>query len=360
MSQNNHNDSRINTHSMSFKMYFAVFSAVMLVFSIFTIVYFLLDNAPNIHIAVKVITMILFIMIISIVTLFMFEYFRKLFFMKSIRLIQDVTKKVAQGDFSIHIEPQRTDGLIDEFEVIYEDLNAMISELDSVEMLRQDFVSNVSHELKTPLAIIQNYATALQSEHLSEEEMHVYSEKIVDVTKRLSVLISTILQLNKFENQKPTIKKTAFNLSEQINRCALKYESIWQDKNIEPIINVDQDIVLFTDEEMLDIVWDNLISNALKFTENNGTLTIESAFDKDKLLLKFKDNGIGISENAQKHIFDKFYQEDISHATKGNGLGLPLAKKILDILNCHIDVESKIGEGTTFSIHINHELIKSE
>jgi len=357
MKKNDHNDTRINTHSMSLKMYIAIFSAVMFVFSIFTIVYSLLNNAENVHLYAKIGTMILFIMIVSVITLFLFEYFRKLFFMRPIKLIQNVTKQVASGDFSIHIDPQRNDGLIDEFEVIYQDLNAMISELASVEILRQDFVSNVSHELKTPLAIIQNYVVFLQDPDISRDERSLYINKIVDVTNRLSLLISTILQLNQFENQKPSFKPTVFNLSEQISRCALKYETIWAEKNIEMNIVLNQDISIFADERMLDIVWDNLISNALKFTRDRGTVSIQSLLNNDELVVKITDTGIGISKNGQKHIFDKFYQDDISHATKGNGLGLALVKKILTLMNCRIAVNSMRNKGTEFSVIFDKGMI---
>lgn len=357
MRKNDHNDIRINTHSVSLKMYIAIFSAVMFVFSIFTVVYTILNSTENIHLYVKIGTMIVFIMIVSLITLFLFEYFRKLFFMKPIKLIQNVTKQVASGDFSIHIDPQRNDGLIDEFEVIYQDLNAMITELASVEILRQDFVSNVSHELKTPLAIIQNYVVFLQDQSISQDERLLYTNKIVDVTNRLSLLVSTILQLNQFENQKPNFKPSAFNLSEQISRCALKYEAIWTDKNIDMNIELDQDISILADEKILDVVWDNLISNALKFTGENGSITVQSCVYQDELKVKIKDNGIGISKNGQKHIFDKFYQDDISHATKGNGLGLALVKKILTIMNCRITVKSEPEKGAEFTVIFDKSMI---
>lgn len=240
-----------------------------------------------------------------------------------------------------------------EFDYIIKGLNDMTKELGSVETLRTDFISNVSHELKTPLAAIQNYGTMLQSGMLSEEQRVEYATAIIEQTKRLSNLITNILKLNRLENQQIYPEKESFNLSEHICECLLGFEYAWEQKDIEIETDIDEDIMICQDKELLSLVWNNLFSNAIKFNEKNGKVTVKVKKIDKKVSVEVSDTGCGISPEVGKHMFEKFYQGDTSHATKGNGLGLALVKKVIDIVGGNIGVQSVLGEGTTFKVWLD-------
>ncbi len=270
-----------------------------------------------------------------------------------IEQLSNAAKKVAEGDFSVKLEPERKDVKVDGFGVLFENFNTMVSELASTEILKKDFVSNVSHELKTPLSVIQNLSAMLQSDGLTDEERKEYSVKIYEATKRLSSLVTNILQLSRLENQKILVNKTNYNLSEQLCRCIINYEQVWESKNIEINTDFNQEIEVFSDESLLDIVWNNVISNALKFTPENGKVNISAKTENGCITVVVEDSGCGISERDIKHIFDKFYQADSSHATKGNGLGLALVKEIMNLINGEISVQSALGKGTRMTVRLN-------
>lgn len=227
----------------------------------------------------------------------------------------------------------------------------MVDELGSVETLRTDFISNVSHELKTPLAAIQNYATLIQGSNLSDEEKSDYSKQIVQNVTNLSSLITNILKLNKLENQKifPTVNE--INISELVCECVIGFEQIWEEKNIQIKADIEEEVLIFTDSELLKVVVNNLISNALKYTEKGGTVGIKvEDFNKNEAVISVSDTGCGIDSKTGNHIFEKFYQGDTSHNRQGNGLGLALVKQIVDILGYEINVESEVGVGSIFTL----------
>lgn len=293
-----------------------------------------------------------FLLLANVVIIYLIAFFRIRFFKKPMERLCAAAKKVAEGDFSIKIEPIRKDGKKDEFEVLFDDFNTMVSELQSVEMLKTDFVSNVSHELKTPLAVIQNYSAMLQSDGLTDAERKEYSVKISEATKRMTDLVTNILQLSRLENQKIHADKKPYALSEQLCRCTLNFEQVLDEKEIELETDFDDSIILNSDEQLLDIVINNLLSNALKFTGNGGTVRICAKRENDYALISVADSGCGMTENEMKHIFDKFYQADTSHATKGNGLGLALTKRIIYLLDGLIEVKSEIGKGSEFTVKL--------
>lgn len=272
--------------------------------------------------------------------------------MRPVHTISNAARKVAQGDYSVRIPQQRKDGKKDEFEVLYEDFNVMVSEIASTEMMKKDFISNISHELKTPLSVIHNYATILQSDSLTETERYGYAKRIMEETDRLSVIVANILQISRLENQKITAEKKPFNLSEQVCRCAVGYEYLWEEKEIEFETDFDQNIIITNDEKLLDIVWNNLISNALKFTPFGGNVTVIVKQVDDKAVVTVSDTGCGIGEGQMSHIFEKFYQSDSSHGTEGNGLGLAMVKEILALTGGNISVESTLGNGSAFSVFL--------
>ena len=287
---------------------------------------------------------------------------------RPVRRIQEGLEKVIEGDFSVRIPYVRGEDSGNRFDDIIKSQNKMIEELGSVETLRTDFISNVSHELKTPLAVIQNYSTLMQTPGLKEAERLEYSEKITEQTKKLTSLIGNILKLNKLENQQLFPKAETMNLTEAVCECMLAYESVWEKKKIEIETELDDEAVIEGDKELLSLVWNNLMSNALKFTPEGGKVTIETgrvgAEDGKnraeagknspvyRAYVRITDSGCGMDENVAKNIFKKFYQGDSSHKSEGNGLGLALAKRAVDIHGGSIEVDSRIGFGTAITVFL--------
>jgi len=270
---------------------------------------------------------------------------------RTVKRITDAAKKITEGDFSVRIEKRGDDA----FAQIIDCLNIMAEELSGTETLRTDFIANVSHELKTPLSVMQNYATLLKSPSLSEEERIEYADAINSASKRLANLITNILKLNKLENQQITPKCETYDLSEQLCECLLSYEHAWEKKGLNIETHIEEAVTVNSDPEMMSLVWNNLISNAVKFTDNGGTLSLSVKGDGDCATVVISDTGCGISPEVGKHIFDKFYQGDTSHSTQGNGLGLALVKRVIDITGCEISLSSEVGKGTTFTVKIHNE-----
>lgn len=293
-----------------------------------------------------------FVILSSGILVFVIWIIYRQFIIKPLDKVRLAAKQVAAGDFSARIPQHRKAGKKDEFQILYDDFNMMATELASTEIMKTDFISNVSHELKTPISVIQNFSAMLQSEGITDDERKQYALKIHAATKRLSILVTDILQLSRFENQKIVANKKSYNLSEQLCRCILGFEQVWEDKNIELNSDLDDGLELNSDENLLDIVWNNLISNALKFTPENGTVEIMAKKSDGYAVVTVKDNGCGMSDHDVKHIFDKFYQADTSHATKGNGLGLALVKEIITLIQGEITVDSSQGIGSVFTVKL--------
>lgn len=293
-----------------------------------------------------------FVILSSGILVFVIWIIYRQFIIKPLDKVRLAAKQVAAGDFSARIPQHRKDGKKDEFQILYDDFNMMATELASTEIMKTDFISNVSHELKTPISVIQNFSAMLQSEGITDDERKQYALKIHAATKRLSILVTDILQLSRLENQKIVANKKSYNLSEQLCRCMLGFEQVWEDKNIELNSDLDDGLELNSDENLLDIVWNNLISNALKFTPENGTVEIMAKKSDGYAVVTVKDNGCGMSDHDVKHIFDKFYQADTSHATKGNGLGLALVKEIITLIQGEITVDSSQGIGSVFTVKL--------
>ena len=271
------------------------------------------------------------------------------------RPVQNIIKgldEITKGDFTVRISAVK--GITDEngFNIIVNQINKMTAELSGVETLRTDFIANVSHELKTPLAAINNYGTLLQSPDLSEPERIEYAKAVTENSRRLANLITNILKLNKLENQQIYPQTESYNLSEQLCECLLGFESIWEQKNLDLDADIDENIIICADSELLSLVWNNLFSNAVKFTENGGRIFVGLKKENDYAIVTVSDTGCGMSAETGKHIFEKFYQGDTSHASKGNGLGLALVKKVVDITDGEISVQSELGKGSTFTVKL--------
>jgi len=281
------------------------------------------------------------------------DYFRRKWTVeRPVKRITEATSKMIEGDFSVRIEPIAKIGTDDSFNEIIEYINKMAEELSGVETLRTDFIANVSHEMKTPLAVMQNYGTLLQAPNLPEEKRIEYAKAITDASRRLADMMTNILKLNRLENQQIYPNPTTFVLGEQLCESLLQYESVWEKKNISIDTDIAENVFVSADAELLSLVWNNLFSNAFKFTENGGKVTLTLTTDEKYAIVKVSDTGCGMSAEVGAHIFEKFYQGDTSHATQGNGLGLALVKRVVDIMQGEIGVESAVGVGTTFTVKI--------
>ena len=269
-----------------------------------------------------------------------------------VKSITDAAEKIMQGDFSVRIKSQSRFASYEIFNDIIECFNKMAAELGSVETLRTDFIANVSHEMKTPLAVMQNYGTLLQAPGLSEEKRLEYAKGVTDGSRRLADMMTNILKLNRLENQQIYPKTEEFDLGEQLCECLLQYENVWEQSEMEIETDIAENVTIKADAELLSHVWNNLFSNAFKFTDKGGTVTVTLTATEHHAIVQVKDTGCGMSPEIGAHIFEKFYQGDSSHATQGNGLGLALVKRVIDIMGGEIRVESTPGKGTTFTVRI--------
>ena len=268
------------------------------------------------------------------------------------RTLSNAAKEVANGDFSVYVEPTHTPDNYDYIDVMFTDFNVMVQELGSIETLKNDFVANVSHEIKTPLAVIRNYTTALDNDTLPAETRKEYVDTIVKAADNLTALISNILRLNKLENQEIELPSEPYNLCRQLYDCALQFEPLWEAKDIEFSVDAEDRAMITADKEMLEIVWNNLLSNALKYTAPGGSVSIIQTSEADSITVSVSDTGCGMDAETVKRIFDKFYQADASHSGEGNGLGLALAYRIVEKSRGSLAVKSELGRGSTFTVTI--------
>ena len=268
------------------------------------------------------------------------------YFFNPIKKLRRAIDQVAEGDFSVRLEDQSSSKEIME---IYTGFNLMAHELSSTEILQTDFVSNVSHEFKTPISAIEGYSTLLQGSENLDHIQREYVDKILLNTRRLSSLVGSILLLSKLENQQIPTNQSSYRLDEQIRQSLVAQEIAWIQKDIELDVELER-LSYLGNEPMMRHVWDNLISNAVKFSPQGGTIKLRLTRKPEKLVFTIEDQGPGLSEETQKHIFDKFYQGDSSHKQEGNGLGLALVKRILTIEKGQITAENIPEGGCRFTV----------
>jgi signal transduction histidine kinase len=353
--KNYEKDIRVNTKYFSVTEFLLIYlilsiltSGQVLIFMSFLKIHLTITNLPFGYVW----GMMGYWAIVSLIFCLISARLRYLSYERPMMKLSRAAKKVAEGDYSIKIPPMRKDGKKDYVEVMFEDFNKMVDELGSTEMMKNDFISNVSHEIKTPLSVIQSYAMALQKEDLAQVTRKEYTKTIITASKKLTSLVTNILKLNKLENQEIRESAKAYDLCRQLSECALSFEELWEGKNIAFEADIEDRVIICADESMVEIVWNNLLSNAIKFTEPGGTVKLTQTSDSNMVTVMVEDTGCGISEETVKHIFDKFYQGDTSHSQEGNGLGLALSLKVIELAGGRISVESKQGIGTTFTVKL--------
>ena len=267
-------------------------------------------------------------------------------FVSPMMKLGDAMRKVAGGDFTVRLD---CTSKIRDVREVYGSFNTMVKELGNTETLQTDFVSNVSHEFKTPINAIEGYASLLQDSQLTDEQKNAYIDKIIFNTRRLSDLVGNILLLSKVNNQTISLKASTFRLDEQVRQSILAFESKWEKKEIE--FDIDLDEIEYTGyENLLSHVWLNLIDNAVKFSPQNGQIRIRLKQLAGSVTFSIWDNGLSIPEADIGRIFNKFYQGDNSHASEGNGLGLALVRKIVAAAHGTINVTSSEDAGTEFVV----------
>lgn len=281
------------------------------------------------------------------------DYLRRKFTVeRPVKKITEAANKMIEGDFTVRVKPIAKFATDDSFNEIIDCINKMAEELSGVETLRTDFIANVSHEMKTPLAVMQNYGTLLQAPDLNEEKRLEYAKGIIDASHRLAEMMTNILKLSRLENQQIFPETTKFDLSEQLCECLLQFENVWEKKNIEIETDIAEDVKVEADAELLSLVWNNLFSNAFKFTDEGGSVSVSLTATEHHAIVKVSDTGCGMTAEVGSHIFEKFYQGDPSHSVQGNGLGLALVKRVIDIMQGEISVESVVGKGSVFTVKI--------
>ncbi|MDR0853247.1 MAG: HAMP domain-containing histidine kinase [Clostridiales Family XIII bacterium] len=345
-------NNRITASSVSIKQFLAIFATVLFICANYHIIYITYwESQPGEQEALPGV-MFALVLLVSLAGAFIIGLLKRNYFDKPIKTIADAAQKVAGGDFDVCIPPHRSDGKKDQIEVLIEDFNTMTQELTTIETLKTDFITNVSHEIKTPLSVIQSYATAIQDDEITPEERQEYGKTIVDASKKLTELVTNILKLNKLENQEILPVSEPYSLDEQLRECVLAYEDLWDNKNIALDGDGIEEVTVNYDRALLELVWNNLISNAIKFTDEGGTITLTLKEENGYAILSVKDTGCGMSAETAAHIFDRFYQGDTSHSSEGNGLGLALAKKVIVLVGGEISTESRLGEGTTITVKL--------
>ena len=268
-------------------------------------------------------------------------------FLRRIYELVKATREVAAGNFNVRLGC----GGAREIDIITKSFNEMVKELSTIETLRSDFVSNISHEFKTPISSIRGFARRLKKDTLTDEQRSEYLDIIISESERLTRLSSNVLLLSRLESAEKSFEEVKYSLDEQIRRTILLLDPQFHKKEIEIDAALDS-VQILANDEMLSHLWLNLLGNAIKFSPNGGTIKITLETNGKDAIVSITDEGAGMDENVKKRIFDKFYQGDQSRATEGNGLGLSLVKRILELENGKIEVDSELGKGTCFTVSL--------
>lgn len=295
---------------------------------------------------------LLYCLIIAVLlaTLTSWEKYRT--FDKPLRALSAAAEKVAGGDYSVYLQPVHRPEKYDYLDAMFANFNTMVAELNSIETLRGDFVANVSHEFKRPLAIIKSYTEALQQGNLDAQTRADYLQTIDTAATDLAELVSNILRLNKLETQVSEPKHVAFDLVEQLTQVIFAHDPTLEAHQLDLAVNMPEQLAMIGDPELLKVVWNNLLANAIKFTPDQGQISLRVIEHTKHVTVSIKDSGVGMDVQTKAHMFQKFFQGDASHKALGNGLGLAMVAQILTLVHGQIDVTSAIGEGSTFTIRL--------
>ena len=327
------------------------FSIIVIYGTLMVFIRYCLKNSDIIHIKhYNEVFAAYFICSLSVIMAFATYCFVLNKILKPIKVLSDASQKIAQGNYDIKINYQ---GNIAELEAAIDNFNTMARELNSVEIMRNDFVANVSHEFKTPLSSIMGYVTLLQDNTISDDERDEYIKKTFMNIEKLNDLTENILRLSKLENQNYPDEKESYRLDEQIREAIVLMEPKWDEKNICFDIELPQ-IIYNGNRTLIFQVWMNLIGNAIKFSNKGGTVAISSKIKEDYIRIIISDDGIGMDNDTLAHIFEKFYQGDTSRQAQGNGLGLALCKKILENCDGKIYATSEPGKGSVFMVELKN------
>ena len=285
------------------------------------------------------------------------------YYLRPLNRLINATKEVKNGNFKVQVKKEkqwRGEKYVappSEMGELEDSFNEMVRELDGIELFRNDFINNFSHEFKTPIVSIRGFARELQNQNLTEEQRREYAQIIAEEADRLARLSTSILELSKLENQRIVTDKTEFDLDEQLRRCILLFEGEWSEKGIEILPELSA-VRIYSNEELTERVWKNLISNAIKFTPEGGTVSVGLCADRTSVTVTVEDTGIGMTEEVRNHVFEKFYQGDASHHRAGYGIGLTMVKRAVTLCGGEIFVESEPGCGSRFTVRLPREHIK--
>ncbi len=340
------NFSRKLAFKFSLIVFFIIFIAfnvagttIVLLYKLELITEFIKPTPLNIIVFIAILSIIIGASITAIISRFPLKPFRELI---------TATKELANGNFQARIQldssfrPHELHELSNYF-------NHMAEALGSIEILRTDFINNFSHEFKTPIASLCGFAKLLKKNNLSPEERNEYLDIIIYEANRLLLLATNVLNLSKIEQHTINQDNKTFHLTEQIRRTIVLFESKWMEKELSLTVELDE-ILFYGNEELINQIWVNVLDNAIKFSPQGTEIQIKLEDYYDNIVFKVKDHGCGMDTKTQKHLFDKFYQGDTSHATEGNGLGLTIVQKIISFYQGIVTVESEINEGTTVTI----------
>ena len=305
-----------------------------------------LSSISNISSTSAVLPIVSLISSIIIGTMLAFVVGRRV--LKPLNELIAATREVAKGNFNIKVKNSNEENELGE---LIRSFNIMTNELNGIEMFHKDFINNFSHEFRTHIVSIRGFARQLNKDSLTDDKRKEYADIIISESERLANMSTNILLLTKLENQEIVTDKKMFSLDEQLRYCILLLQMQWEEKNINFQIELDS-IKYYGNEEMLFQVWLNLISNAIKFSNQSGEITVQCYDDGMGIKVKIADKGIGMDDKTRQHIFEKFYQGDLAHAAEGNGLGLPLVKRIIDLCGGKIAVKSQLGKGTNFVVRL--------
>jgi signal transduction histidine kinase len=332
--------------------YFWIFFGVLLLIGGFHMGLFYLLDILNVSPLAQTHLMLLYWIVVALLLVWIARRTVRKTYDEPLQRLADASRQVAEGDFSVYVPTVHSSEKYDYLDYSILDFNKMVEELGSIETLKTDFFANVSHEIKTPLAIISNNTQLLARPGLDEVSRADYTENILSASRRLNNLITNMLKLNKLEKQTIKPAPESYDVCRQLAESVFQYEELMEEKQLELQTDLEERCFVQADSELMELVWTNLMSNAVKFTPTGGTITMTQRTEGTFACITISDTGCGMDEETRKHIFDKFYQGDTSHAMQGNGLGLALVKRILELSDGTIEVESKPGEGSSFIVHV--------